>query len=140
MSLRKMRVVLAATLLSLGGLAVCFYLRQNAGLQTGGAISLPKMLWLTYALAAWFVLPAFLWRDVRLQAPLRRLFGGFWLLMVLRGAIELPLLYLVEHWNPVYGITHDLSCVALILVLRRRARPEDATNRRALRYSSSLIV
>ena len=114
MTLRASRRALAATLLLLACLCLIFYHRQNAGLQTGGAISLPKMLWLAYAIAAWFVLPFFLWRDARLDARLRRVFGVFWLLMIARGAAELPLLYFFEHWNPLYGIAHDVVCVVAI--------------------------
>jgi hypothetical protein len=140
MTLLASRRALAIVLLLLAGVALLFYYRQNAGLQTGGGISLPKMLWLTYAIAGWFVLPFFLWRDVRLEAPLRRMFGVFWLLMVARGAIELPLLYFAQHWNPLYGISHDVVCMAVILALRRGVVPADTLNRRARRYSTSLLV
>lgn len=140
MTLRALRVRLALTLLALTAIGLIFYARQNAGLQVGGAISLPKMLWLGYALAAWFVLPLFLWRDSRLEPSIRRIFGAFWLVMALRGLAELALIYFFQHWNPIYGIAHDLTCIALILVLRRGPRPADAINRRALRYTTSLIV
>jgi hypothetical protein len=56
----KMKLGIMGALATLAGLAALFYSRQNAGLQVGGAISIPKMLWLSYALATWFVLPPFL--------------------------------------------------------------------------------
>ena len=132
------RLFLALT--ALVAIAIAFYYRQNAGLQVGGAISVPKMLWLTYAIAAWFVIPPFLWRDPRLDAGTRRLFGVFWGWMMARGVVELALIYTVGHWNPWYGIGHDLSAIALLFALRRRATPADAVGRRAFRFSSSLIV
>jgi hypothetical protein len=121
-------------------MALVFYVRQNAGLQTGGAISPPKMLWLTYALAAWFVMPFFLSQDRRLTPSVRKVFGWFWLLMLLRGAAELLLLYLVGHWNPLYGISHDVLCILAIVLLRRGLSPSDQVNRRALRFSGSLVA
>jgi hypothetical protein len=140
MTMSSIRRWVAALLVGLAAVAVVFYQRQNTGDYTGGAISLPKMLWLTYALFAWFVLPYFLWRDERLETPVRRVFGVFWILMILRGVCELPLLYLVKHWHPAYGITHDLVCMAAILFSRRSLRPVDVLNRRALRYSTSLLI
>jgi hypothetical protein len=131
---------LSLTLALLAALGVAFYYRQNAGLQVGGAISPPKMLWLAYALTAWFVVPFFLWRDARLSAPVRRLFGAFWALMVARGIVEMILMYGFHHWNPIYGIGHDATCVLLILTLRRGLTGASVPDRRALRYSSSLLV
>ena len=136
------RFGLAGCLGLLAAVAFIFYQRQNAGLQVGGAISLPKMLWLTYAIAAWFVLPAFLWRDARLSDPVRRLFGGFWVFMMARGLVELFLVYQVGHWSPWYGIAHDLAAASLVIVMRSRIRrPESTTrDRRALGFSTTLVV
>ena len=122
--------------------AVVFYQRQNAGLQVGGGISLPKMLWLTYAIAAWFIVPAFLWRDARLSSPVRRLFGAFWIFMMARGLIELFMLYQVGHWSPWYGIAHDLCAASLVIFLRSRLRSAESTtrDRRALAFSTTLVV
>jgi hypothetical protein len=140
MTVSSIRKALAAVLALLAVVAVVFYERQNTGEYTGGAISLPKMLWLSYALAAWFVVPFFLWRDERLAAAVRRMFGVFWMLMILRGVYELPLLYIVKHWHPAYGISHDLLCMAAILCARQSLPPLDVVNRRAVGYSTSLIV
>src|SRR5262249_42949260 len=52
----------------------------------------------------------------------------------------LPLLYFFEHWNPLYGIAQDVVCIVAILALRRGPAPADALNRRARRFSTSLIV
>ena len=49
-------------LLALGGLAgwaFWFYQGQNKGRRVGGPMSLPKIAWLSYALAAWYIVPAF---------------------------------------------------------------------------------
>src|SRR4051794_24958418 len=118
MNLRSIRVRLGLALLLLAGLCLAFYHRQNSGLGLGGPISLPKMFWLGYALAAWFVVPFFLWHDSRLDASVRRVFSVFWLLMAARGIAEMVLLHVFHHWTPVYGISHDLLCMAALVVLR----------------------
>ncbi|HVR75515.1 MAG TPA: FG-GAP-like repeat-containing protein, partial [Planctomycetota bacterium] len=137
---RSRRWGLAAALGVLAAVSVLFYQRQNAGLNTGGPISAPKMLWLARALAAWFILPAFLAWDGRLDAAVRRLFKAFWVVMMARGVVELVLIYSVGHWNPLYGIAHNAFCMLLIWVLCLRAAPRGVWDRRALRVAGSLLV
>jgi len=139
-SLDAIRRGLACALVGLAAVATWFYLRQNAGLHVGGDISLPKMLWLTYALAAWFVVPPFLWADERLDRPVRRLFGALWVAMVGRGIAELILLYGFRHWSPSYGIAHDVFCLGLIGQMRRPVRSTGVRSRRAYRFSGSIAV
>lgn len=140
MTLRSIRGWQGGLLLLVAAWAAWFYYRQNHAAQIGGPISPPKILWLAYAVAAWFVVPFFLWRDARLEPGVRRLFGVFWTVMFARGAIEMALLYVVVHWNPIYGISHDLLCIFLLLWFRRGLAPSDALNRRALRYGEMLVV
>jgi hypothetical protein len=140
MKLPSLRWGLAIALVVLASAGVAFHHWQNTAATIGGPISVPKTLWLVYALAAWFVLPPFLWRDPRLAPGVRRLFGVFWLLMMLRGVVELFLLFVVVHWDPVYGISHDLLCIVAILFLRRGLAPPDVLSRRALRFSGSVVV
>ena len=68
MTLRSIRLWLGGLLLVALATTTFFYFRQNAGLQVGGAISLPKMAWLSYALTAWFLLPFFLFLRLILKA------------------------------------------------------------------------
>ncbi len=140
MTTRSLRIGLGSCLAALVGSSIIFYHRQNAGLQIGGEISLPKMLWLGYALAAWFVLPFFLWRDERLSPAVRRVFGVFLLLLVARGAVQLPLMYVFQHWNPLYNIGYTLFCLLVVLALRRRLEPADVPSRRALRFQRWIMV
>ncbi len=140
MTTRRFRTVLSLSLCGLGLVAWIFYVRQNSGQQVGGAISVPKMLWLTYAIAAWFVVPPFLWRDSRIDGSVRRLFGVFWAAMLVRGVIEMVLVYGFSHWTPWYGIGHDLFCVGLLLMYRRQVIVPDQTTRRAFRFSTSLLI
>lgn len=126
--------------------SLVFYYRQNHAGQIGGAMSLPKLLWLDYALVAWFVVPFFLWRSPRVAPVLRRIYGAHLLGFALRSAAELWLLYGAHAWIPPYGIGHDLFTIALITVLLRRARGElsearivgDPVNRAALRFLTSI--
>jgi hypothetical protein len=140
MSLRATRLGLAAGLSVVAALALAFYHRQNSGEHLGGPISLPKTLWLAYAVAAWLVVPFFLWRDERLDARVRRLFGVYWWLWIVRGAVELVLLLGFQHWTPLYGISHDALCLLALFWLQRGVRPNDVLSRRALRFSGALIV
>ncbi len=119
--------------------AVCaaFYLRQNAGGQIGGRMSLPKILWLGYALAAWFLLPLYFWRSPRLPAALRRVYGWHLASFGTRGVLELWLLYGVHAWIPPYGIGHDVFHILLLTGLAARTpgketHPEAAGARRFL--------
>jgi hypothetical protein len=97
-----------------------FCYRQNVAGQMGGPMSVEKILWLNYAITAWFVVPFFLARHPWVDPALRRILGLFLLGMVARGAIELWLLYVAVSWDPLYGIAHDLASIALIGVLRHR--------------------
>ncbi len=121
--------------------AVLYY-RQNFAGQVGGPISVEKALWLNYTITAWFVLPAFLVRHPKVDRPLRLILGGFLVSMIARGAVELWLIYVTFGWSPVYGITHDLSCIGLIAVLRRSVRPwlagADAFNAAVGRFCVSI--
>ena len=140
MTLRSIRLWLGGLLLVALATTTAFYFRQNAGLQVGGAISLPKMAWLAYALIAWFLLPFFLWRDQRIDKPIRKLFGLFWCFMMARGLIEAVLIYIFGHWHPWYGIAHDLAAFFVVAGLRYGVRPSNPVSRRALRFTGALLV
>ncbi|GEM_PF-542547 len=136
----KLRLLLAASLAFVAAFAIWFFLGQNAGVRHGGPISPPKMLWLAYAVAGWFVVPLFLWRDRRIDPRVRRVFGFFALAMWARGVAELILLYAFQHWTPLYGIAHDLACILLLVFLRRGIVVSNVPSRRALAYTTSLLV
>ena len=91
-----------------------FYWRQNYRGQIGGAMSITKLLWLDYAIFAWFIVPAFLIRSPHVSAEWRRLFTIHLINFGARAIIELILLYVFVAWSPVYGITHDIFSIALI--------------------------
>jgi hypothetical protein len=102
--------------------SAAFYYRQNYAGQVGGPMSVEKILWLNYALTAWFVIPAFLLRHPDLAPPLRVILGSFLASMLGRGVIELPLIYVAFGWSPLYGIAHNLGNMALFFVLFRWLR------------------
>ncbi len=139
MSVRMLRVGLAGALVLLAAVGLGFHQLQNSGnAPVGGPISVPKALWLVYAVAAWFVVPPFLWRDARLQPGVRRLFGAFWAWMLCRGGAELVMLYYFVHWNPLYGVACNVGAGLLLVALRRGLKTESVLDRRALRYSGTL--
>jgi len=137
-----------ALLIAIASLAVIsgwFYYRQNFAGQIGGEMSIAKLLWLDYAIIAWFLLPFFLWRSRVVLPTLRWIYGAHLIVFVVRGVIELWLLYVTIAWIPPYGITHDLVVIVLITGLLWRGRKElgridDAANRAALRFLTSIRI
>lgn len=90
------------------------YWLQNVAGVLGGAVAPAKALWLSLALIFWFVMPALMAADARLNSHERRLFGLFFVFMLVRGVIELWMLYISNNWHPYYGITHNLICLLLL--------------------------
>lgn len=123
----------AASLGVLVAATVAFYWVQNRFHPVGGEISVPKLLWLCYAIALWVVLPALLAADRRISAKLRHAFAALLVFMLARGAAELWMLYVALNWSPWYGVAHDLACVVLLSALGLRAgRPPSPLDRVAL--------
>ena len=54
--------------------ALAFRHGQNVGGRIGGPISWPKLLWLAYTIAAWFVVAFAFSRSARVSAALRRVY------------------------------------------------------------------
>jgi hypothetical protein len=112
--------------------AAIFYWRQNYQGQIGGPMSLPKILWLAYAILSWLILPAFLARSPLLTRGYRTAFRAHLANFGARAAIELWLIYVTFGWTPLYGITHDVFSIALIAVFVHRAgKPVDDLARAA---------
>jgi len=109
-------------LLAMAACSAVFYYGQNYAGQVGGPMSIEKILWLNYALSAWFVMPAFLLRRPDLAPPLRAILGAFLASMLGRGVIELWLIYVAFGWSPLYGIAHNAVNMTLFAVLVRRHR------------------
>ena len=130
-----------ALLLTAAASAVLYY-RQNFAGQVGGPVSVEKALWLNYTITAWFVVPAFLVWHPAVDRPLRLILGSFLLSMIARGLVELWLIYVAFGWSPLYGISHDLSCIVLIAALRGGFRRElagaDAFNKGVRRFCASI--
>ncbi|MBM3459199.1 MAG: hypothetical protein FJX77_11780 [Armatimonadetes bacterium] len=99
--------------------SVHFYLGQQRGGAIGGPLSLPKLLWLDYALTAWFLAPIYFGWSRRFSPGLRRIYRLHLLSFSVRGALELWLLYGPHAWIPPYGIAHDLGQILLLTWLDR---------------------
>lgn len=121
---KALRGVLWTALGLLGAAAVIFYNHQNGPHAVGGAIALPKLLWLALALWLWYVLPLMFVFDARLNTT-RALHAVFAANMLARAIVELWMMYVSSNWHPYYGIAHDLFSAALVLYLRY-ALPGDA--------------
>jgi hypothetical protein len=119
--------------LSIAVLAVAswyFYQAQNTADRIGGAMAPQKLFWLGYAILLWVVLPLAIALDRRVAKSLRNAFAALFLLMLVRGLIELWMLYVTLNWSPWYGIAHDLLCMAVLIsftmVVYRRERWRDS--------------
>jgi hypothetical protein len=120
---QRRSIAFPGVILVLAMLSICFYYRQNFAGQIGGEMSVAKLLWLDYALLAWFVVPFFLWRSPLIESSLRKIYGSHLLNFATRGAVELWMLYVTISWLPPYGIIHDLFSIGLITgVLWRRRK------------------
>jgi hypothetical protein len=142
---RQRNFALLLAIATLGLISLLFYYRQNFAGQIGGKMSVAKLLWLDYAISAWFLLPFFLWRSPLIAPTLRWIYGAHLATFAIRGAVELWMLYITVSWIPPYGITHDLIVIALITSLLWCGRNEinqlnDVANRTAKWFLSSIRV
>lgn len=119
----RRRLGLAWALAILALAAIAFQHRQNVQGGIGGPISLPKLLWLSYALAAWYVVPFFFWRSPLLPASVRRVYGLHLASFTLRAVVEAYLIFVAVAWIPPYGIAHDAFGILLITVASGRPGP-----------------
>ena len=99
-----------------------FARKQNRGERVGGAISLPKSLWLNYTLLSWFVIPAELLRREGLSAGNRAALRAHLLSFTARGAAEMWMLYRTHSWRCAYGVGHDAIDLAMLSVMMRPGR------------------
>ncbi|MEA5581225.1 hypothetical protein VB620_07715 [Nodularia harveyana UHCC-0300] len=111
-------------LLTLTTTGAIFYNLQNSHHGLGGAIALPKVFWLGYAIWFWYFLPLLIGIDSRVSNQWRRLYWITWWNMALRAVVELGMMYFTHNWHPYYGIAHDLCSAVLILVLIFTAKTE----------------
>lgn len=103
-----------ACLALLAGAALAFYFTQNGSGRIGGEIAPQKMLWLLHAVILWLVLPLAIALDRRADPGLRLTFVALFVLMALRGLIEMWMLYVSRNWSPWYGIAHDSLCLLVL--------------------------
>jgi hypothetical protein len=118
--MKQKSLLIVLSLLLVGCMA--FGWVQNHSDAVGGAISLPKILWLNLAIASFLVIPAFVWWDERIHGSVRLLYGWFLAGFAVRAVIELPIIYFTHAWRCAYGISHDLVMMVLVIVLWRNAR------------------
>ena len=122
-------------------LTALFALQQNRRDWIGGAISLPKVLWLNYTLIVFFALPYCLWGNASLSRSVRSLFGLALASFIIRAVIELYLLYFTRSWKCIYGICHDWITFFLVLFVWCQL-PGDysSIDRRSLVFTSIFLI
>lgn len=130
---------LTVAFLVLAGISIWFFYRQNYMHQIGGPMSIPKLLWLDYALMAWFIFPFFIWRCSDVAPALRRIYRIHLMNWFFRGVIELWLLYGSVSWTPLYGIAHDIFSILLLTgLIKSQNWPKDLPNRAAGHFLTSI--
>ena len=104
------RVALATTLLLVAVAGVWFGRRQNRADHLGGRLSVPKQLWLIFAVYLWFFACPVLRLEARgaLRDALTLVAASMWL----RGPIELLMMYVTKNWRALYGIAHTATTLA----------------------------
>jgi hypothetical protein len=136
---RSRRLILAALALT-GALGTVLFRRQNGDGGMGGAISIPKLAWLSYTTFVWFLLCPILAFDPAVARSHRVVIGLFAAFMWARGALEIPMLFVWKNWRPPIGMAHDLAAAALLgwgLVV---ARPAPAETRPLDRWMIAFIA
>jgi len=101
----------------IGGLvlaAIVFYAIQNTGVLPGGQIAPIKLAWLGCAILFWYLLPGLLLLDGRMPRAARRACIVLLVNMILRGIVELFMMYVTEYWHPWMGISHDIFMLVLM--------------------------
>lgn len=94
-----------------------FYLLQNAAVFVGGAIALPKLIWLTYAILFWYCVPLLIVFDKRVSRPFYFAFVVLVINMSIRAIVELWMIYFTHSWHPYYGIAHDVFSVIAVAIM-----------------------
>jgi len=131
----QLRVAFRSVMAVLLAAAAAFYFLQNAGHLPGGQISPIKLAWLGCAILFWFLLPALLLLDSRMPPAARRACAVLLAGLILRGLIELYMMYVTGNWHPWMGISHNVFMLALMsaLIIPLRKNPDRL-------YSGYLLV
>lgn len=114
---RHLRAGLGIIIGGLTLLAVVFYPLQNSGLLPGGQVSAVKLAWLACAILFWYLLPGLLLMDGSMPRAARRACIVLLASMLVRGVVELFMMYVTKNWHPWMGISHDIFTFALMLVV-----------------------
>lgn len=93
-----------------------FSILQNRGHIVGGRISMPKIAWLNFAIYMFVVLPAVLGWFAQVDAASQLLYRIVFWSFLIRGVIELVMLYATRAWRCGYGISHDLLTALLVVI------------------------
>jgi hypothetical protein len=98
-------------------LSQIFYLLQNHYLENiGGKIAYVKALWLFVAIFYWFVLPAIIVFSQQTSRAIKIIYSALLISMVLRGVIEIFMMYVFNNWHPYLGMSHNLITFILVII------------------------
>ena len=103
------------SLLALAVATACFYVAQNHFGFIGGQIAFSKAAWLAIAIMFWLILPGLICADAQVAPAIRGPYALLLILMGVRAVLELPMMYWLNNWSPLYGIAHDVLCMSVLL-------------------------
>ena len=90
-------------------LGLVVHRKQNSSQAwSGGPISWPKSLWLSYTVTTWFLFPVVFLLPENSSEGLRYFYIFHLISWWIRGPLELLMIYKWFNWSPRYGISHDL--------------------------------
>ena len=93
-----------------------FFKKQNSSTAwTGGNISPQKSLWLFYTVLTWFLYPFLLILDPQIETYLQAVIIIHLISWWTRGPIELFMIYKWLNWKPLYGISHSIFHLFLMI-------------------------
>ena len=102
-----------------------FYRRKQNGLNqwTGGPISWPKSIWLSYTILTWFFLPILFLVHPETPSNFKIIILFHLLSWWTRGILEMVMIYKWLNWSPRYGIGHDLfhilGCLLFVNIFKQ---------------------
>src|SRR5215510_2525340 len=97
-SVAIIRLFAAAVFFGIAVFTIVFWRGQNRFRARGGPIAASKLLWLGYALLLWYLLPPVFALDQRIDIALRQKYLVFFASMVIRGVIEMWMVYAAANW------------------------------------------
>lgn len=98
-------------------IGIVMHRRQNTGEKLGGEISPAKSIWLFYCIYTWLFFVPYALLFYPIPEPYKTTWIIFTTWFWIRSVAEAIMLFKTHNWTPPIGITHDLSCLVILLAV-----------------------